>query len=120
MTDDLQNQIITKLSDLGFVTEEKDLPLINECYEKAESYFKTFCHIKTIPENLMPYLKDHCCGLFIKNKTMQNQIGTNFIHSAKIGDVNLTFDDKISNSQAVIESLFCPKEVLMCYRKMIW
>ena len=118
MTTEFQKEIITRLSDLGFILKEDDIPYLKDCIVKAESYFKNFCHIKKIPDELMPYLKDHCCGLFIKGKTSLAE--NNMVHSAKIGDVSLTFDEKSKENNNLIQNLFCPREVLMCYRKLSW
>lgn len=119
MNIDLENELKIKLYNLGFILNDQDLVLLKHYYEKTEAYFKGFCHIKKIPDELMPYLKDHCCGLFIENKTFQDY-KNNTVHSAKIGDINLTFSNNMSNNINLSKSLLCPKEVLLSYRKMNW
>lgn len=126
MKENIQNQILKRLSELGYTVVPEDYTSIAVCTEKAKAYFSLICK-NTMDKRLLPYFTDHVCGLFLKEKLAFKKIPANFspeqsAASVKIGDTSISFRDltKDMSAEKAVSALLCPKEVLSCFRKMTW
>lgn len=91
----VRNDVIERLTQLGYTTSESDYAQIDFELEKTLNYVKNYCNITTIPEILDPRIVDRVCGYFLYYKKNSGSLdGFNYdvvIKQIKEGDTSITY-----------------------------
>ena len=87
--------IIKRLSQLGYIVNESDDEIIEFELEKILNYVKNYCNITEIPEILDPRIIDRVCGEFLFYQKNSGQLeGFDYdtvIKEIKEGDTTLKY-----------------------------
>lgn len=90
-----REQVIERLSMLGYVASQDDYNHIDYEMTKILNYVKNYCNITDIPEILDPRITDRICSDFLFYKKNSGSLeGFNYdavIKSIKEGDTTLTY-----------------------------
>ena len=91
----VRDDVIERLTQLGYTTSESDYAQIDFELEKTLNYIKNYCNITTIPEILDPRIVDRVCGYFLYYKKNSGSLdGFNYdvvIKQIKEGDTSITY-----------------------------
>lgn len=91
----VRDDVIKRLTQLGYTTSESDYAQIDFELEKTLNYVKNYCNITTIPEILDPRIVDRVCGYFLYYKKNSGSLdGFNYdvvIKQIKEGDTSITY-----------------------------
>lgn len=91
----VRDDVIERLTQLGYTTSESDYAQIDFELEKTLNYVKNYCNITTIPEILDPRIVDRVCGYFLYYKKNSGSLdGFNYdvvIKQIKEGDTSITY-----------------------------
>lgn len=91
----VRNDVIDRLSQLGYVATDKDNKQIDFELEKITNYTLNYCNITTIPTIVEPRLIDRVCGEFLYYKKNSGELnGFNYdavIKQIKEGDTTIQY-----------------------------
>lgn len=90
-----RDEIVSRLTQLGYKPSETDNDQIEYELNKILSYVKNYCNITVIPEILKPRIIDRVCGDFLYYKKNSGSLdGFNYdavIKSIKEGDTQIQY-----------------------------
>ena len=124
--------VVERLTALGYNLEEGDTLTLQGKILKAEQHIKNFCNISEVPEELYYVAVDMVAGEFLKEKLATGTKtceGVDFendnIKQITEGDVSITYNSDNSNSataryNALIDSLCNRDSELLAFRRLRW
>lgn len=91
----VEQDIIDRLNQLGYIATEKDKPQIKFELKKILNYVKNYCNITEIPEILDPRIIERVCADFLFYKKNSGALnGFNYdavIKSIREGDTQISY-----------------------------
>ncbi len=113
----MKEEVISRLASLGYQIDDIDDNVLDDTIVRVELHIRTYCNIVEIPPELNPVIVDRVCAEVL---TLSHN-GNSAVKSARIGDVDITFDEDKIPTQMLIEHLQrSGEEALVCYKKMKW
>lgn len=121
-------RVTLRLKDFGYIVAPEDAVLLDFYIDKVLTHIYNYCHIRALPEGLIPAATEMVCGDFLYTKMACGGIGgktyERMVKSVSEGDVRVDFAGETS-AQAQFETFVAGlrgghEQELRHFRKLVW